>query len=132
MTGLPQVEHSPSPPVLKTSWAGGSLCRVSRSTHVRPRPEDDGRVLLYNPRTDELHMLGPIEALVFNLCDGRSIGHLIAAVKDRVTESGVSRESVPAEILDLLRQFCERGLIDLGQVRASTESTQEQGPQDHP
>jgi hypothetical protein len=86
--------------------------RVERAADLRERPEDGGRILVYNPRSDNLHILGPIEAKIFALCDGRSISELIAVAKpDVIGGSDIHTDNVAAEVINLLNEFKERELV---------------------
>lgn len=85
--------------------------RVKAFTDIRVRPEDDDCVLLYNPRTDQLHMLGLQEGRIFGLCDGRSIDEIIWASKEALVASGVESDTVAAEVISLLRELHQRALV---------------------
>jgi hypothetical protein len=90
-----------------------SFCtRVEKLPGLRNRQEDEGRMLVYNPRSDNLHILGPIEAKIFALCDGRSISKLVEAARTEVTNEGIIRSDAAAtEVLGLLNQFKDRELV---------------------
>jgi hypothetical protein len=86
---------------------------VSRKLDVRCRPEDDGRYLLYNPRTDELHLLGPVEKQVYDLCDGRSIDGVVEEATPLLEGLGIREpEAVAREVLAFLRALSRRGLVE--------------------
>lgn len=86
--------------------------RVECLPDIRKRPEEEGRVLLYNPRSDQLHMLEAVEARIFALCDGRSISQLVAAAKPDLLEGRTIRsEMVAAEVIAFLIQLKQRELV---------------------
>lgn len=51
---------------------------VEKAEKIRCRPEDGGNFLLYNPRTDQLHLLGELGKRIFDLCDGRAIDDIVS------------------------------------------------------
>ncbi|MBX3642058.1 MAG: hypothetical protein KF720_03195 [Rubrivivax sp.] len=50
---------------------------VSKAERIRCRPEDVGNYLLYNPRTDQLHLVDERGKRIFDLCDGRAIDDVV-------------------------------------------------------
>lgn len=80
-----------------------------RPTWVVVRPQK-GQYLLYNSRTDELHLIPPTGHAVYALCDGlRSIHDISAALSDAIdAEPALIKEHV-AEFLGSLET---RGLVE--------------------
>lgn len=87
--------------------------RVQQAAGIRCRPEAGGRHLLYNPRTDELHVLGPVEKSVYDLCDGRTLDDLVEAARPLLIPLGVEGPEAPGqEILGFLAALSKRGLVE--------------------
>lgn len=86
---------------------------VARCEGLRVRAENEGRFLLYNPRTDELHLIGPLEKAIFDLCDGRSIDDVLAAAGPLFEQHGQDSapETLTAEVLAFLQGLYRRSLI---------------------
>lgn len=72
------------------------------------RPQQEG-YMLYNPRTDELHLLPPAGWYAYRLCDGlHSVGE-VAAELAAATDSG-AEESL-TRVRDFLGALLARGLL---------------------
>jgi hypothetical protein len=50
---------------------------VAKAERIRCRDESEGNYLLYNPRTDQLHLLDARGKCIFDLCDGRAIDDVV-------------------------------------------------------
>lgn len=86
---------------------------VNRRADVRCRPEDGGRYLLYHPQTDELHLVGPVEKELYDLCDGRSIDALVEAAAPLLARLGVTdAEAVAGEVMAFLKALHQRALVE--------------------
>ena len=80
-----------------------------RPSWVVVRPQK-GQYLLYNSRTDELHLVPPAGNAVYALCDGlRSVHDISAALSDAI-------DAEPALIKERVAQFLgsleTRGLVE--------------------
>ncbi len=85
---------------------------VTRPAGIRLRQEDEGRYLLYHPGTDELHVIGPVEKEIYDLCDGRSIDDVVvAAIALLPRPAGRADEAVAREVLAFLSALHQRTLI---------------------
>lgn len=75
---------------------------VTRADKIRCRPEDNGKYLLYNSQTDQLHLVDEIGKKVFDLCDGR-------AIDDVVREAAIlmEKESLVLASQQVLNFLCE-------------------------
>jgi hypothetical protein len=72
------------------------------------RPQLEGFVV-YNPRTDELHLLNAESFCVYQLCDGLlSIAEVQSATGASSNDSAVS-----AEIRSFLEKLIARGLLEI-------------------
>jgi hypothetical protein len=92
----PSPSVSPESILLPTPW-----CVV--------REQEDGH-LLYNPRTDELHLLPPTGFYAYRLCDGvRTVAEVTAKLA-AATGSGVVEASRP--VRELLAGLVARGLLE--------------------
>jgi hypothetical protein len=67
-------------------------------------------VVLYNPRTEEAHLLNPAALLVWECCNGEytvdRISHLLRSVYRL-------EEDVSAEVHYVLKKFTDNGLLSL-------------------
>lgn len=82
---------------------------VDKADRIRVRPEDEGNFLLYNPRTDELHLVGEQGKRIFDLCDGRSIDEVVREGCDMLAATGAPQE--PAQVLSFLCALKKRDLL---------------------
>lgn len=90
--------------------------RISPSTVLKPckrcvvRQHVD-RTVLYNPTTDELHLVLPTGLFVFRLCNGlRSVGEIVDFVgRPIANDRGEARERV----IEFLGQLVDRGLLEV-------------------
>lgn len=79
-----------------------------RAPHCVVRPQDQSH-LLYNPRTDELHLLRPEAYLVYVLFDGlNDIDDIVSTIS---ALSGTSREAAADAVAILVDNLLTRGLI---------------------
>ena len=79
-----------------------------RATHCVVRPQDE-RHLIYNPRTDELHLLHPEAYVVYLLCDGLNT---IDDIIDKVARLGAeTREATTEAVIDLISALIKKGVI---------------------
>lgn len=85
---------------------------VEKAERIRCRPEGEGKYLLYNPRTDQLHMLDEHGKQIFDLCDGREIDEVVRAGSE-IERAGI----VPATVADVLDFLCGLKKRDLVVMR---------------
>lgn len=81
-----------------------------RAQHCVVRPQEES-YLVYNPRTDELHLLPREAFLVYSLCDGlNSAGDIERELCAIGTwpDDGVSQK-----VYELLDKFVVRGLLEV-------------------
>jgi hypothetical protein len=72
------------------------------------RGQEEGH-LIYNPRTDELHLLRPSSFCVYQLCDGlRSVGSVCDAFAGERPSTDVDRA-----VTGLLDKLVSRGLLEI-------------------
>lgn len=74
--------------------------------------EQEDQYLVYNSRTDELHLLPPTGFYAYRLCNGwRKLDEIEQELQARMTEE-------PATLSDGLRKFfgmlLDRGIVELG------------------
>jgi hypothetical protein len=82
---------------------------VSKTEKIRCRAEDLDNYLLYNPRTDQLHLVDKRGKQIFDLCDGRAIDDV---VREGCAIFGVdSSPAVSQQILDFLCALKKRDLV---------------------
>ena len=94
----------------------GYLHNATKGGRVRIRQEDDENFLLYNAKTDELHIVNRIGKAIFEMCDGRSIDELvIEGAKLLQGEDGAAVDPEPyrANVLNYLCALRKRELIEL-------------------
>ena len=85
---------------------------VHRVVGVRVRQEREGTYLLYQPSTDELHLVDSRGKAVFDLCDGRGIDEVVVEGSRILLEGAeTASDAAEAEILSFLRKLQVRGLI---------------------
>lgn len=84
---------------------------VAKAERIRCRDEGEGNYLLYNPRTDQLHMLDERGKRIFDLCDGREIDNVVneGAQLDR----GGAPPLTPEAVLEFLCSLRRRDLVVL-------------------
>jgi hypothetical protein len=87
---------------------------VQRVATVRVRQEREDGYLLYQPATDELHLVDARGKAVFDLCDGRSIDAVIAdgarlLCADDETEEAQARAE--QDVFAFLHQLQARSLV---------------------
>lgn len=86
---------------------------VQACADVRCRPEDEDKTLLYNPRTDEVHILGPTEKAIYDLCDGRSIDAVVEEATPWMAGLGITDpERAGREIVAFLTALGRRKLVE--------------------
>ena len=85
---------------------------VEQAERIRCRPESEGKFLLYNPRTDQLHLIGPLAKKVFDLCDGSLIDDIIQRGQDLI-----GQEAEHLNQPQLLQFLCELHKRDLVVMR---------------
>jgi hypothetical protein len=79
-----------------------------RSAHCVVRPQDECH-LIYNSRTDELHLARPEAYLVYLLCDGLNT---IEEIVDTVASVSLeTREATAAAVMDLISALLKKGII---------------------
>lgn len=83
--------------------------RIGKAERIRVRPEDKGSFLLYNPRTDQLHLVGEPGKRIFDLCDGRSIDEVVSEGCEILAKGGDAQE--PAQVLSFLCELEKRDLV---------------------
>lgn len=82
----------------QTSW-----CAVS---------EQEEQYLVYNSRTDEMHLLPPTAYQVYRLCNGFNT---VSAIEESVTNSsGMKDEIVKEHLYKFLSGLMDRGLVEVG------------------
>lgn len=82
---------------------------VEKAERIRCRPEGEGKYLLYNPHTDQLHMLDEHGKQILDLCDGREIDEVVRAGSEIGRPGMVS--ATAADVLDFLCGLKKRGLV---------------------
>jgi hypothetical protein len=89
--------------------SGSTTSFLFRSSHCVVRPQDECH-LIYNPRTDELHLLRPEAYVVFLLCDGlNTVEGIIDTV---VCLSRESRGTTTKAVTDLISGLLKKGVIE--------------------
>ncbi|MBL9204267.1 MAG: PqqD family protein [Opitutaceae bacterium] len=86
-----------------------SYSSVQKAEKVRCRPEDAGRFLLYNPRTDQLHLLDERGKRIFDLCDGRPIDDVVR--ESCALFEGDSSQANWQQVIDFLCSLKKRDLV---------------------
>ena len=86
---------------------------------VRPRVQDDAvfrslgtEWVVYDPRTQLLHVLNTTAALVWSACDGsRSVQDIARELTEVLTETP-SEELLTEEVCDVIEGFRGQGLLE--------------------
>jgi PqqD family protein of HPr-rel-A system len=87
--------------------------RLRQSTDVTSSDLDD-EVVLYNLRTDQVHVLNATAAAIWELCDGTLTPREIAlALADAF---GVAESRVLPDVQGMLTEFRSAGLVELAEV----------------
>ncbi|MDD5385400.1 MAG: PqqD family protein [Gallionella sp.] len=80
------------------------------ATHCVVRQQEE-QYLIYNTKTDELHLLSPISFYLYSLCDGVSplneLQEIFAAIV------GHKANTLQITVADFLNQLLARGIIEL-------------------
>jgi len=76
--------------------------------------EQEERYLIYNPQTDELHLIPPSGFYTYKLCDGsRTVGDVRAVLVDQLLDD-------PSQIQGRLHRFLadliERGILEVARA----------------
>lgn len=85
---------------------------VDQAAGVRCRPEGPGSFLLYQPKTDELHLVSELGKGIFDLCDGRPIDDVVAGGA-ALLEAQAHKQAgaCDAEVLSFLCELERRSLL---------------------
>jgi len=68
--------------------------------------------VLYDPRTQLLHVLNPTAAIVWSCCDGlRSVEDMASELGETLTETP-AQEQIVNDVQDALRRFSDEGLLE--------------------
>lgn len=70
----------------------------------------DGEIVAWNADRESLHILDPIAALVFQLCDGAATLH--ATIDDLVDVFGHERARVDQDVRELAADLMDLGLVE--------------------
>ncbi|WP_119681463.1 PqqD family peptide modification chaperone [Indioceanicola profundi] len=82
---------------------------VSKAEKIRCRPEEAGNHLLYNPRTDLLHIVDLRGKQIFDLCDGRAIDDVVR--EGCALFEGTASTVAAQQVLDFLCALKRRDLV---------------------
>lgn len=82
---------------------------VAKAERVRCRDEGEGNYLLYNPRTDQLHLLDIRGKCIFDLCDGRSIDDVV--YEGTQLSKDAASPLPPEAVLEFLCSLRRRDLV---------------------
>lgn len=82
---------------------------VAKAEKIRCRPEDAGNYLLYNPRTDQLHLVDERGKRIFDLCDGRAIDDVVREGSALI--EGDASPAASQQVLDFLCALKKRDLV---------------------
>ncbi len=84
-------------------------CVPVRTRHCSVRPQGE-QYLIYNTRTDELHLISPVAAYVLDLCNGLNTLDDIANMFDT---GNSNRAEVTAQLAVFLRELDQRGVLEM-------------------
>jgi Coenzyme PQQ synthesis protein D (PqqD) len=73
------------------------------------RPQQD-RYLIYNSRTDELHLVTPFGFYLYRLCDGMNT---ITEIQQYVADLTDDPEVAPARMAAFLGDLVDRGILEV-------------------
>lgn len=81
------------------------------TSHCVVRKQAD-EYLIYNPHTDELHLLPPTGFFVYQLCDGL---HTVEEIAGELAEGlDASATAVRQPLMRFLGELVERGILEAG------------------
>lgn len=92
------------------------MSKVSALTVLRPTPwcvtrEQQDRFLVYNVKTDEMHLIPPTGYYVYQLCDGlRSVGQL---EQELALTIAAPDDEVSWRVRQFLEQLLTRGILTI-------------------
>jgi len=72
--------------------------------------EIEGEVVLYNPSRGDVHLLNPVAASIFDLCDGNRKVEEIAEEISSIT--GADFDEVLSDVRKTLEEFQEKELLE--------------------
>ena len=76
--------------------------------------EQEERYLIYNPQTDELHLIPPTGFYTYKLCDGsRTIGDVWAALADQIRDDPLQLQR---RLHRFLADLIERGILEVARA----------------
>lgn len=82
--------------------------RYLRSEHIVCAVQGDGNSILVGKRDDSALMIGPAASLVWEFCDGK---HTASEIMDELHRLGVPVEFGQTQIIELIEQLSEEGLV---------------------
>lgn len=99
------------------------MCNMTDLSAVRPqrRPDvemevmPDGSALLFDPQTEQGHVLIPFAGLVWDMCDGTLT---VADIHADLAQLLPTTPDLAATVQALLTEFAELGLLETGAVEA--------------
>lgn len=72
--------------------------------------EQEDRILVYNVRTDEMHLIPPTGYYVYQLCDGlRTVGQL----EREIARAIAGPDEVSIRVREFLEQLVARGILTI-------------------
>ena len=98
------------------SWeaSNDAFTCVQKVVGVRVRQEQESSFLLYQPTTDELHLVDARGKAVFDLCDGRSINEVVISGARLLFTGDVpdsTLERAEREVFAFLQHLQARSLV---------------------
>jgi len=72
--------------------------------------ELDGEAVIYDERTNDLHLLNPTATIVFHLCDGTATMREMSA--DISQTFGVPDDEIERQVRSLVRRFRDAELLE--------------------
>ncbi len=93
----------------KKTHAVGPRTRVKQHPDIASRTID-GQEVVVVPETRKLQILNEVATRVWALCDGRSVEEIAAIIVD---EYDVQEDEARADVLELVTDMLERGMVEL-------------------
>lgn len=88
------------------------VTHVRHAPNLRCRDEGEGKYLIYSSETDEMHIIGKLEKMIFDLCDDASLDKILNEGSTLIENSSLPDTSEPENtIISLLKAFYDRKIL---------------------
>lgn len=92
------------------------MTKVTLNAILSPTPEcvirhQEREHLIYNPKTDEMHLIQPTGYFIYQLCDGlRTVTELVDVLEET---GGDDHASPKTAVIEFLNKLVQRGVLQV-------------------